>query len=67
MIAEAVPLAELNQEITRLLYQEVGVINTVRFLRQFSTGFGNYVEEREAIFADTTLDQLIGEIKRLRK
>ena len=67
MIAEAVPLAELNQEVTRLLYQEIGVVNTVRFLRQFSTGFGNYVEEREAIFADTTLDQLIGEIKRLRK
>ena len=67
MIAEAVPLAELNQEVTRLLYQEIGVVNTVRFLRQFSTGFGNYVEEREAIFADTTLDQIVGEIKRRRK
>ena len=66
MITEPVPLAELNQEVTRLLYQEFGVINTVRFLLQFSTGFGDYVEEREAMFAETTLDQIVGEIKRRR-
>lgn len=26
---------------------EIGVANTVRFINQFSTGYGNYTEERE--------------------
>ena len=67
MIAEAKPLVQLNQEAIRLLYRELGVINTVRFLRQFTIGFGNYVEEREELFADKTLDAIVDEIKRRRK
>lgn len=50
----------------RLLYRELGVVNAVRFLRQFTTGFGNYVEEREMLFAGKTLEQIIHEIKQRR-
>lgn len=64
MIAEPKPLAELTQEAVRLLYKEMGIVNTVRFLGQFTTGYGNYTEEREALFADKTLDQIVNEIKR---
>ena len=67
MITEAKPLAELPQEAVRLLYRELGVINTVRFLRQFTVGFGSYVEEREALFADKSLGEIVDEIKRRRK
>jgi hypothetical protein len=67
MIAEPRPLAEVTQEAVRLLYKEIGIVNTVRFLTQFTTGYGNYTEEREGLFADRTLDDLIDEIKRSKK
>ena len=40
------PLSQLNEEALQLLTQELGVANTARFLRQFTTGTGNYTEER---------------------
>lgn len=67
MIAEPRPLAEVTQEAVRLLYKEIGIVNTVRFLSQFTTGYGNYTEEREELFAHKTLDDLINEIKRSKK
>jgi hypothetical protein len=67
MIAERRPLAEVTQEAVRLLYKEIGIVNTVRFLGQFTTGYGNYTEEREELFADKTLDDLIDEIERSKK
>lgn len=66
MIAQTKSLAELNQEAIRLLYRELGVVNAVRFLRQFTTGFGSYVEERETLFADKTMKQIIQEINQRR-
>jgi hypothetical protein len=67
MTAETKPLAELTQEAIRVLYRELGVVNTVRFLRQFTVGFGNYVEEREALFAKTSLNEVLREIKDRRE
>lgn len=60
------PLAELTQQAIRLMYRELGVVNTVRFLRQFTVGFGDYVEEREALFAGKDIGQIVDEIKRRR-
>lgn len=67
MTAETKPLAELTQEAIRVLYRELGVVNTVRFLRQFTVGFGNYVEEREALFAKKSLNEVLREIKGSRE
>lgn len=66
MIAETKPLAEITQEAMRILFREIGVVNTVRFINQYTTGYGNYTEERRALFADQTLDELIAEIKQRR-
>jgi hypothetical protein len=33
---------------------------------QFTVGYGNYTEEREQLFADMTLDDMVSEIKRRR-
>jgi hypothetical protein len=33
--------------------------NTLRFLNQFSTGYSNYTEEREARFKDLSLAELL--------
>jgi hypothetical protein len=51
-------MMKINQEALRLLYRELGVVNAVRFLRQFTTGFGDYTQERDLLFEDLTLDAL---------
>ncbi len=61
------PLNEITQEATRLLYKELGVVNTIRFLNQFTTGYGNYTKEREQLFANMPLDEIISEIKQMRR
>jgi hypothetical protein len=40
MNAKPKPLAEVTREAVRLLYKEIGIVNTVRFLGQFTTGYG---------------------------
>ena len=66
MIIEMKPLMEINQKALRLLYQELGVVNAVRFLKQFTAGFGDYTKEREALFGEKTLEEIVGEIERQR-
>ncbi|MBI3958844.1 MAG: hypothetical protein HY328_08545 [Chloroflexi bacterium] len=66
MIADTKPLAEITQEAIRVLFREIGVVNTVRFINQYTTGYGNYTEERRELFANQTLDELIDEIKQRR-
>ena len=61
------PLNEITQGATRLLYKELGVVNTIRFLNQFTTGYGNYTKEREHLFANMPLDEIISEIKQMRR
>ena len=63
MIVENKPLAEITSEAIRMLSREMGIVDTVRFLNQFTTGYGNYVEEREQLFGHLTLDEIIAEIK----
>jgi hypothetical protein len=38
-------------------------VNTVRFLNQFTAGYGDYTAERDALFADVTLDEILSAIK----
>lgn len=44
MMKDARPLSEITREAVRILLRETGVINTVRFLNQFTGGYGNYTE-----------------------
>lgn len=67
MMLEMRPLAEVTQEALKVLYKEIGVANTVRFLNQFTTGYGNYTEERDQLFEGMTLEDMISEIKKERK
>lgn len=66
MIIEARPLAEITTLALKVLYKEIGIVNTLRFVGQFTTGYGNYTQEREQLFADMTLDDIVSEIKRKR-
>jgi hypothetical protein len=67
MISDMRPLIEVNQEAIHLLYRELGVVDAVRFLRQFTQGYGNYTQEREDMFADKSLEDITDEIENQRK
>jgi hypothetical protein len=64
MSFETRTLVEVTQEAIQILYRELGVVDTVRFLRQFTLGFGNYTEEREQLFADMTLADIVADMQR---
>ncbi|MGQ9627359.1 MAG: hypothetical protein ACUVV0_10710 [Anaerolineae bacterium] len=66
MVIETRPLAEITKEALRVLYKQIGIVNTVRFINQFTTGYGDYTREREQLFAGMTLDDIVTEIKRKR-
>ena len=57
------PLSQITQQAIEILSKEIGVANTMRFLSQFSTGYGNYTEERDALFKDLTLDEILSVMK----
>lgn len=67
MITDARPLVEINQQAISLLYKELGVVDAVHFLKQFTQGYGNYTQERKAIFANKSLDDIVSEIEKGRK
>jgi hypothetical protein len=67
MIREARPLAEITTEALKILCREIGVVDTLRFVRQYTTGYGDYATQREQLFAGTTLDRIVEEIKGTRK
>ena len=67
MTVEVKPLAEVTQDAIRMLCRQIGPVDTVRFVNQFTAGYGNYTEEREQLFVDLTLDDIITEIKRTKK
>lgn len=60
------PLAEVSQRAIRILCRELGAVNTVRFINQFTTGHGDYTAERDDLFAGETLDHIIAGIRRAR-
>ena len=39
------------------------MVNTVRFLNQFTTGYGDYTTERDALFAGLTCDEMLAAMK----
>jgi hypothetical protein len=67
MTVEVKPLAEITHEAITVLCKHIGVANTLRFINQFTTGYGNYTEERKDIFADKSLEDIRLEIERDRE
>lgn len=65
MNVQAKPLSEITRNAIDLLSKEMGIVDTVRFLNQFTTGYGDYTKERDALFKDLTLDELLAAIKKV--
>jgi hypothetical protein len=64
MAVKVKPLAEITQDALSVLCKEIGIVNTVRFVNQFTIGYGNYTQEREQLFSGMTVDELIAEVKK---
>jgi hypothetical protein len=60
------PLSEITRHAIDLLSKEMGIVDTVRFLNQFTTGYGNYTEEREDLFKDLPLEEILATMKKPR-
>ncbi len=61
------PISEINQKATHLLFKQMGIVDTLHFLNQFTLGHGNYTEERKEWIADLSLNDIISDIKENRK
>ncbi len=56
-------LTEVTNQALHVLAKEIGSADTMRFIGQFSTGSGNYTEERTALFDHLSLDDVLAEIR----
>ena len=52
-----------SNRLSNYACKEIGIVNTIRFVNQFTVGYGNYTEEREALFEDLTMDDIVASIK----
>lgn len=58
------PLYEISVQATSILYKQLGITATIRFLNQFNIGFGDYTKEREEIFSSYSLAAITSAIKK---
>ena len=61
------PISLVNENATNILIKEIGVVDTLRFINQFSTGHGNYTEERRKMVDTMTLEEIIAGIETMNK
>lgn len=67
MNSEHETLAEITSDAINLLCREMGVVKTIRFINQFSRGFGDYTKEREHLFAGMSVADIVAEIEKNRQ
>ena len=60
------PLKEITSRARNALIQELGVVDTLRFLNQFRAGSGDYTTEREQLFKGKSVKSIVAEIKAQR-
>jgi hypothetical protein len=60
------PLSEVTKRAVDVLSEEIGIADTVRFLNQFTTGYGDYTRERAALVDHLTLEEIVAAIERAR-
>ena len=61
------PVAEITRRARNALIQELGVVDTLRFLNQFRAGSGDYTTERDLLFKDESVGSIMASIKAQRK
>jgi hypothetical protein len=63
MTVEMKPLAEVTNRAIEILSRELGAADAIRFINQFSNGYGDYTVERESLHGAMTLDEILSQIK----
>ena len=58
------PPAEITRQAIEVLSKELGLVATLRFLSQFSAGYGDYTQEREILCKDLTMDQALAAVRK---
>ena len=66
MTVKTKPLNEITHRAIEVLCRELGAVDAIRFINQFSTGQGDYTSERDTLFAEDNFDQVIGDVKKWR-
>ena len=67
MNTETKPISEISRRATHILFRELGVVDTLRFLNQFSVGRGDYTRDREKWLDNISLEDAISQIKAGKK
>lgn len=67
MEVTARPLAAVTHDAITVLFREVGIAETLRFLHQFSLGRGDYTRERDELLGNPSIDQILDAIRRQGK
>lgn len=60
-------IAEIMHRGTHALIKEIGVVDTIRFLKQFRAGSGNYTIDRDLLLEGLSVKDIVSEIKAKRK
>lgn len=61
------PISEISRHATHILFKEMGIVETIRFLNQFSVGRGDYTKDRKKWLDKITMDDAIAQIKAAKK
>ena len=60
-------MAAVNETATKALIQEIGIVDTIRFIHQFSVGQGNYTEDRRPMVESMTLEDILAGIDEMKR
>ena len=66
MSVQIQPISQLSDRARYALVRELGVVDSMRFLRQFRSGSGNYTAERDQLFGDKSVKSIVAEIEARR-
>ena len=61
------PLTEVTRQAIEILCRELGPADTMRFIGQYTTGRGDYTADRDKLFGQAKLEDLIAGIKAMNK
>jgi pantoate kinase len=64
MSTPAKTFEEINREAMGILFREMGVADTMRFLGQFIERSGDYARDRHALLGDPTVEEFFAEARR---
>ncbi|MDR3002103.1 MAG: hypothetical protein LBU89_12680 [Fibromonadaceae bacterium] len=56
-------LSVIRERGLEVLRKELGPVGTAYFVRQFSSGSGNYTEERRCLQKNTSIEEIANRIK----